>query len=43
MVINEMSLREINSCFIALEKAIEELKNQIKQLQERVKELEENH
>lgn len=38
-----MSLREINSCFIALEKAVEELKKQVKELAEKVQAIEENH
>lgn len=43
MVINNLSVQEINVVLIALEKAVEELKKQIKELAEKVQAIEENH
>ena len=43
MVINNLSVQEINVVLIALEKAVEELKKQVKELAEKVQAIEENH
>ena len=43
MVINNLSVQEVNVVLIALEKAVEELKKQVKELAEKVQAIEENH
>lgn len=43
MVINNLSVQEINVVLIALEKAVEELKKQVRELAEKVQAIEENH